>query len=81
MMLMTGNMPPVPQGKEYQLWFIVGSNPPIPGRTFAPDEVGHGTLTDEVPRQSLDSAVFAVTLEPAGGSTAPTSAIYLRSGL
>lgn len=80
-MLMTGNMPPAPQGKEYQLWFIVGNNPPIPGRTFVPDEVGQGTLTDEAPRQSLDSAVFAVTLEPAGGSTAPTSAIYLRSGL
>jgi len=78
--LMANGLPRVPQGKEYQLWFIVG-NRPIPGRTFAPDDVGRGELSIEIPRQALESAVFAVTLEPAGGSTAPTSAIYLRSGL
>jgi anti-sigma-K factor RskA len=79
--LMANGLPPAPAGKEYQLWFIVGNNPPIPGRTFAPDDEGRGELTDEVPRRALESAVFAITLEPAGGSTAPTSAIYLRSGL
>ena len=80
-MLLAGNLPPAPQGKEYQLWFIVGNNPPVPGRTFVPDQQGQGTLTDEAPRAGLDSAVFAITLEPAGGSSAPTSAIYLRSNL
>jgi anti-sigma-K factor RskA len=79
-MLMANGLPPAPAGKEYQLWFIVG-NRPIPGRTFATDEIGRGELTDNVPDQALDSAVFAVTLEPTGGSTAPTSSIYLRSGL
>jgi anti-sigma-K factor RskA len=80
-MLIANDLPRAPAGKEYQLWYIVGKNPPIPGGTFAPDYVGRGELTDRVPDQALDSAVFAVTLEPAGGSTAPTSAIYLRSGL
>ena len=80
-MLLAGNLPPAPQGKEYQLWFIVGNNPPVPGRTFVPDQLGQGTVTDEAPRAGLDSAVFAITLEPAGGSSAPTSAIYLRSGI
>ncbi len=79
--LMANGLPRAPAGKEYQLWFIVGNSPPIPGRTFAIDDEGRGELTDEVPRRALASAVFAVTLEPAGGSTAPTSAIYLRSGL
>jgi anti-sigma-K factor RskA len=80
-LLLANGLPPAPSGKEYQLWFIVGSNPPLPGKSFAPDDAGRGTLRDQVPEQALDSAVFAVTLEPVGGSTAPTSQIYLRSGL
>jgi len=80
-LLMASALPPTPAGKEYQLWFIVGNNPPIPGQTFSSDEIGRGELRDEVPDRALDSAVFAITLEPAGGSKAPTSAIYLRSGL
>lgn len=80
-MLVANRLPPVPAGKEYQLWFIVGNNPPIPGATFSPDETGQGELSDNVPRQARDGGVFAITLEPAGGSITPTSAIYLRSGL
>jgi len=80
-LLMANALPPAPRGKQYQLWFIVGNNPPIPGQTFSPDEMGQGELRDEVPERALDSGVFAITLEPAGGSPAPTSAIYLRSGL
>jgi anti-sigma-K factor RskA len=79
--LLANGLPPAPAGKEYQLWFIVGSNAPMPGKTFAPDDAGHGRLRDQVPQHALDSAVFAITLEPAGGSPAPTSQIYLSSGL
>lgn len=80
-MLMASGLPPAPQGKEYQLWFIVGTKAPMPGKSFAPDDNGRGTLTDQVPQQAMDSAVFAITLEPAGGMPAPTGEIYLRGGL
>jgi anti-sigma-K factor RskA len=80
-LLVANALPPPPAGKEYQLWFIVGNNPPIPGQTFSPNDMGQGELRDEVPARALDSGVFAITLEPVGGSSAPTSAIYLRSGL
>ena len=80
-MLLANGLPPTPTGKEYQLWFIVGKNPPIPGRTFATDDLGRGALTDDVPEQAMGSAVFAVTLEPLGGSLSPTSPIYLRGSL
>lgn len=80
-MLMASGLPPAPQGKEYQLWYIVGSKPPMPGKSFAPDEGGQGTLTDQMPQEAMESAVFAITLEPAGGMPAPTGEIYLRSGL
>ncbi len=80
-MLLATGLPPAPAGKEYQLWYIVGSNPPAPGKTFAPDDAGSGTLSDQVPKQALNSAVFAITLEPVGGVSAPTGQIYLQSGL
>jgi len=78
-MLVADKLPRVPQGKAYQLWFIVGSKPPMPGKTFAPDSSGKGTVKEQMPREALESATFAITLEPAGGSTTPTSPIYLRS--
>ena len=78
-MLMADNLPSVPRGKAYQLWFIVGKNPPMPGKTFSPNSAGKGVLKDQMPKEALDSAIFAVTLEPEGGSTAPTSPIYLRT--
>lgn len=80
-MLMASGLPPAPQGKEYQLWFIVGNKPPMPGKSFAPDKTGQGTLIDQVPHEAMEAAVFAITLEPAGGLPAPTGEIYMRSGL
>jgi len=77
--LIANKLPNVPQGKAYQLWFIVGKNPPMPGKTFSPDSAGKGVLKDQMPKEALDSAIFAITLEPEGGSRAPTSPIYLRS--
>lgn len=78
--LITNGLPRAPEGKAYQLWFIVGDNP-LPGRTFNPDENGQSMTTDQVPEVARNSAVFAVTLEPAGGVKAPTGAIYLRGEL
>ena len=79
-MLITNGLPRAPEGKEYQLWFIVGNNP-IPGKTFAPDNSGQIMMKDQVPEAARKSAVFAVTLEPTGGVQKPTGAIYLRSEL
>ena len=78
-MLIADKLPSVPRGKAYQLWFIVGKNPPMPGKTFSPDDAGKGVLRDEMPKEALDSAIFAITLEPQGGVDSPTGPIYLRS--
>jgi anti-sigma-K factor RskA len=78
-MLMAQGLPPAPAGKEYQLWFIVGDKPPMPGNAFAPDSLGNGISKDQVPAVAMNSAVFAITLEPTGGVRSPTGAIYLRS--
>jgi anti-sigma-K factor RskA len=78
-MLMADKLPNVPEGKAYQLWFIVGKNPPMPGKTFVPDDSGKGMLKDQMPATAMESAVFAITMEPVGGVEAPTGPIYLRS--
>ena len=78
-MLIANKLPNVPEGKAYQLWFIVGKNAPVPGKTFVPDTEGKGALTDQMPQAALNSTIFAITVEPRGGSRAPTSPIYLRS--
>jgi anti-sigma-K factor RskA len=78
-MLIAEKLPSVPRGKAYQLWFIVGKNPPMPGKTFSPNDAGKGVLKEQMPKEALDSVIFAITLEPEGGSSAPTSPIYLRS--
>jgi len=51
----------------------------VPGKTFVPDSGGNAVLKDEMPREAVDANVFAITVEPANGSSAPTSPIYLRS--
>jgi anti-sigma-K factor RskA len=79
-MLMANGLPPAPTGKAYQLWFIVGKKA-MPGKSFSVDSSGKGMLEDQIPESARDSAIFAITLEPAGGVDAPTGAIYLRSGL
>jgi len=38
-------------------------------------------VKDQVPAAARKSAVFAITLEPAGGVAAPTGSIYLRGEL
>ena len=78
-LLMASKLPPVPQGKAYQLWFIVGNKPPVPGKTFVPDNTGNAVLKDEMPGEAVDANVFAITVEPAGGVSAPTGPVYLRS--
>ena len=78
-MLVASNLPSLPQGKAYQLWFIVGNKAPMPGKTFAPDRTGQGVIKEQMPREALNSPVFAVTVEPAGGVAAPTGPIYLSS--
>jgi len=79
-MLITQGLPRAPEGKQYQLWFIVGNNP-LPGKAFTPDISGRTMMKDEVPEAARHSAVFAVTLEPTGGVRSPTGSIYLRSEL
>jgi len=76
-LLVAAGLPPAPAGKTYQLWAIAGKNPPVSAGVFVVDDKGTGSL--RVPPLSGVGKVdvFAVTLEPAGGLSAPSGAMYL----
>lgn len=77
-MLMAKGLPAAPSGKAYQLWFIKDGKK-MPGKVFTTDAAGNGSVEDQIPEVALGSAVFAITLEPAGGVQVPTGAVYLLS--
>lgn len=73
------NLPPAPAGKDYQLWFIIGGKP-VSGGVFRTDAAGAARMNARLPTDGRNSApVFAVTLEPRGGVSAPTGEKYLLS--
>ena len=68
-----------PEGQVYQVWLVAGDAPPEPNITFTPDSAGQASL---LIRGDLPSSqLLAITLEPHGGSPAPTTDILLVSDL
>ena len=67
--LVAEDMPPVPEGKTYQIWVIKGDTP-RPSGLFEPrgDTIA---VVVENPVEGADAV--AVTLEPDGGSPKPTT--------
>lgn len=74
--LVASNLPPVAPGKAYELWMIPrDSKKPVPAGMFRPDAQGNVSLTMTQTAANHVAKVFAVTVEPATGSPAPTSGI------
>ena len=72
------NLAALPPGKIYELWLIPVKGNPIPAGTFAPDAQGSAAVVfPEIPA-GVEAKAFGVTVEPEGGSIAPTSAILLQ---
>jgi anti-sigma-K factor RskA len=67
--LVAENMPPVPEGKAYQIWVIKGDTPE-PSGLFVP-KGGSIAAVVENPVEGADAV--AVTVEPEGGSEKPTT--------
>ena len=73
--IVAANLPPAPEGKVYQLWFVT-PEAKISAGLLKTDPRGHGFTVVSVPADVTNVAAAAITLEPAGGSQQPTSAIY-----
>jgi anti-sigma-K factor RskA len=69
-------LPAIGSDRVYQVWIIAGGAPVSAGLlTLGPD--GIATLTVALPANLAAPSAVAVTVEPAGGSAGPTTAIVL----
>ena len=74
--VVTAELPPAPEGKVYQLWFVT-PEAKISAGLIHPDMAGHGFIALQFPPDIGPLAAAAITLEPEGGSEQPTMPIYL----
>ncbi len=70
-------LPPLPKGKKYQLWAIVG-NTPVDAGVFSPTQKDGLLPMKSMPRQAQ---AFAVTMEDEKGSAVPTMPIYVQANV
>jgi hypothetical protein len=70
--LLVNALPTLPVDKTYQLWLIHDGQRDSAG-LFKVDATGQGTLVVHASRPLLNYDAVGVTIEPAGGSPAPTS--------
>lgn len=77
-MIQVSGLPPTPPGKTYELWWITKEHGPIEAGLF---QVGAGrsvVAPAALPPAGEHVLLSAVTLEPAGGVSKPTGAMYLK---
>jgi len=65
------NLAVPPKGKIYQAWIIHPNEKPIPEPTFTVSQSGQASVAIQAIADKGD--VVAVTIEPQGGSKAPTT--------
>lgn len=68
------NLPAAPEGKQYQLWAIVGGKPVSAG-VFDSGNGAELQMLEVIPK----AEAFAVTLEKSGGVPAPEGAMYVMA--
>jgi anti-sigma-K factor RskA len=71
------DLPALPSGKTYELWYIAGGKPVAAG-TFAVDPRGFGSVKVGGIPDVAGIQAWAVTVEPAGGVPQPTGAMVLK---
>lgn len=69
-----GHDAPMPaDGMEYQLWFVMADGTSVAGPTFMPDKSGDIMALSTADCSRISA--FSVTVEPHGGSPAPTGKV------
>ena len=73
--MVTADLPPAPEGKVYQVWFVTPTAK-ISAGLISPNNTGHGFTVVQFPSNIGMLVAAAITLEPEGGSQQPTMPIY-----
>jgi anti-sigma-K factor RskA len=69
--LVVDHLPDLDQGRQYQLW-LIQDNTRTSGGVFSVSPDGYGGLSVQSPKPLSSYSAFGVTIEPRGGSSAPT---------
>ncbi len=78
LLMQASNLQPVPAGKTYELWVIpANGKAPVPAGTFQPDAHGYASVVLPKIPAGIPAKAFGITVENAGGASAPTLPIVL----
>jgi anti-sigma-K factor RskA len=75
-LLLASGLGPAPAGKVYEVWVIAGAAP-VPSGLFHVDAYGRAAVDLPWRAETESVKTFAVTVEPEGGTPAPTGAMVL----
>jgi anti-sigma-K factor RskA len=78
--LLAEGLAPAPAGKAYEVWVIAGAQP-VPAGTFQVDASGRAVFRLPPVADVARVKTFAVTLEPASGTPAPTGPMVLAGAV
>ena len=71
----------LPPQKTYELWLIpADGSAPVPYGMFKPDAQGNASIVMPTADKKMAPKMFAVTIEPEGGSQTPTMPIVMAGG-
>ena len=77
-MLEVNGLPPTPDDKEYEVWWIGEKQGPLRAGLFQPSSNGATIVSLDLPPPGEVVLASAITLEPVGGVEKPTGAMYLK---
>ncbi len=79
LVLVASHLHPLARGKTYQLWLLpaAAGQQPVSAGTFRPDAKGYASVVLPTLPKGIPAKGFGVTVEPEGGSPAPTPPIVL----
>jgi len=77
LIFLASNLQALPAQKAYELWLIPTSGAPIPACVFKPDTHGSAIVINPPLPTGVEAKAFAITVEPEGGSQAPTMPILM----
>ena len=77
-MLEVNGLPPTPDDKEYEVWWIGAKQGPLKAGLFQPSSHGATIVSLDLPPAGEVVLASAITLEPVGGVEKPSGAMYLK---
>jgi len=77
-MLEVSGLPPTPDDKEYEVWWIGAKQGPLKAGLFEPSSHGRTIVSLDLPPPGEIVLASAITLEPVGGVEKPSGAMYLK---